>query len=303
MSGRLHSDLLVDFGARGEPLGVGPALDDFLGLRVAGLGLLGHVVEEVEHQQGLLQAFGRDTCDFGIVEQLDQRVHVVAADHGAEQLGGLGLADQADLDVTVRDGSQEAGLDLGGIVDARRHAVRQQIHQEGFLARRRVLDQLDDVGDLLGVERQRRDAEGGALGDMLAIGLQHGVALQKNGARVSTLFYILYKTCQGPARQSRRWMQPWILPQARSDARCAWARPTCSEGRPMGEPPVIDRARREAFRDSAARVRSRICRSGRAGASPGAARQPPGRLLRTAMQKHAAGTAGSSALRGAAPHR
>jgi hypothetical protein len=46
--------------AAGEPLGVGPALHHLVGLGVAGLGLGGHVVEEVEHQQGLLQALGGD---------------------------------------------------------------------------------------------------------------------------------------------------------------------------------------------------------------------------------------------------
>jgi hypothetical protein len=43
----------------------------------------------------------------GVVQQLDQRLDVVAADHGAEQLGGLGLGDQADLDVAMRHGGQE----------------------------------------------------------------------------------------------------------------------------------------------------------------------------------------------------
>jgi hypothetical protein len=40
--------------------------------------------------------------------------------------------------------------------------VREQVHQEGFFACGRGLDQLDEIGDLLRVERQRRDAERGA---------------------------------------------------------------------------------------------------------------------------------------------
>ena len=99
-------DGLGYLGAAGEPFGIGPALHDLLGLGVASLGLVGHVVEEVEHQQGLLQAFGGDAGDLGVVQQFDQRVHVVAADHGAQQFGRLGLADQADLEGTVRDGGQ-----------------------------------------------------------------------------------------------------------------------------------------------------------------------------------------------------
>jgi hypothetical protein len=50
----------------------------------------------------------------------------------------LALADQADLQVAVRHGGQEAGLDLGGVVHARRHAVGQQVHQEGVFAGRRA---------------------------------------------------------------------------------------------------------------------------------------------------------------------
>jgi hypothetical protein len=68
----------------------------------------------------------------------------------------------------------ERGLDLGGVVDAGRHAVRQQVQQERLLAGRRRLDQLDQLGGLLRIQRQRRDAERGAFGGMLAIGLQHG---------------------------------------------------------------------------------------------------------------------------------
>jgi hypothetical protein len=51
----------------------------------------GDVVEEVEHQQRLLQAVAATWRDFDVVQQVDQRLDVVAADHGAEQLGGLGL--------------------------------------------------------------------------------------------------------------------------------------------------------------------------------------------------------------------
>jgi hypothetical protein len=58
--------------AAGEPLGIGPALHHFLGLGIAGLGLGGHVVEEVEHQQRLLQRLGGHAGHFGVVQQLDQ---------------------------------------------------------------------------------------------------------------------------------------------------------------------------------------------------------------------------------------
>jgi hypothetical protein len=43
---------------------------------------------KVEHQQGVLQRLGGLPADLGVVEQFDQRMHVVAAQHGAEQFGG-----------------------------------------------------------------------------------------------------------------------------------------------------------------------------------------------------------------------
>src|SRR5690606_10266247 len=64
---------------------------------------------------------------------------------------------------------QIAGLDLGRIVHARRHAVGDQLEQEGFLTGRRCLDEFDDIGGLLRGERQRRDTERGAFGDMLTV--------------------------------------------------------------------------------------------------------------------------------------
>ena len=141
-------------------------MHDFFGLGVAGLGFFSDVVEEVEHQQGFLQAFSGHGSHFGTVEQLDQGVHVVATHHGTEQLGGLGFGDQADFDFTVRHGGQEGGLDLGGVVHTWGHAVGHQVHQKGVFASRWVLDQFDQGRDLLGVQRQGRNTQSGALGGM-----------------------------------------------------------------------------------------------------------------------------------------
>jgi hypothetical protein len=107
-------------------------------------------------------------------------MHVVTTDHGAQQFGGLGLGDQPDADVTVRDGGQKAGLDLGGVVHARRHAVGQQVQQEGILTGGRGLDQLDQLGDLLGIKGKGWDAEGGAFGNVLAVGVEHEVLQLKS---------------------------------------------------------------------------------------------------------------------------
>ena len=172
-------DFLGHFGAAGEPLGIGPGLHHFFGLGVAGLGLVGHVVEVVKHQQRLFQRFSRHDGHFGVVQQLDQGVYVVATDHGAQQLGGLGFGDQANLNVTMGHSGQEAGLDLGCIVHAGRHAVGEQVQQKGFFTGGRVLDQLDHIGHLFGIQGQGGDAQLGAFGHVFTVGLQHACSLQR----------------------------------------------------------------------------------------------------------------------------
>jgi hypothetical protein len=45
----------------------------------------------------------------------------------------------------MRDGGQERCLDLGGVVDPGRHAVRDQLHQEVLFAFGGILDQFDKI--------------------------------------------------------------------------------------------------------------------------------------------------------------
>ncbi|MNT18641.1 hypothetical protein D3C72_1538560 [compost metagenome] len=131
-------------------------------------------MEEVEHQQGLLQTLGGDGADHRVGQQVDQRLDVIAADHGAQQLGGALARQRRHREVAVSHGRQEGGLDLGRIVHAGRHAMGQQIQQLqlGFTGRR-GLDQLDQGGGLLGRQRQRRNAQGRAFGDVKTIGFEH----------------------------------------------------------------------------------------------------------------------------------
>jgi len=166
-------DALRHFRTAGEPLGIGPALQHGPGAGVALVGLFLDVVELVEHQQGFLQALSGHGSHGSVVEQIDQRREVVAAQHGAQQLGGLFAADECAFFRTVRHGCQVAGLDLGGIVHAGRHAVRDQIDQSCLLACRRVLQQLDQFAGLLGAQGQWRDAQCGAFGHMVTVGFQH----------------------------------------------------------------------------------------------------------------------------------
>jgi hypothetical protein len=73
---------------------------------------------------------------FGVAQQVDHRLDVVAAQHGAQQLGGLDLGDQAAGEFALGNLGQELGLHLGGVVNAGGNAVGQQLHQEGLFTGR-----------------------------------------------------------------------------------------------------------------------------------------------------------------------
>ena len=166
-------DALGHFGAAGKPFGVGPALQHGLGEGVALVGLFLDVMELVEHEQRLLERFGSHGSHGSVVKQIDQRREVVAAQHGAQQLRGLLTADEAAHFRAMGHGGQVAGLDLGGIVHARRHTVRDQVDQGCFLASRRVFQQLDQFAGLLGAQGQWRNAQCSTFGHMVTVGFQH----------------------------------------------------------------------------------------------------------------------------------
>ena len=97
----------------------------------------------------------------------------------------------------MRHSSQERGFDFGSIVHARWHAVRQQVHQEGFFTRGRRFDQLDQFSRLLGIQRQWGDAQRCALGYVVTVGFQH-------------IFSPVYQIKKGLFRRHRRPIQkPW----------------------------------------------------------------------------------------------
>ena len=103
-------------------------------MRVALVGLGLHVEELVEHQQGFLQCIGGHAGDDFVVQQVDQRADVVAAELGAEQFGGAGAVDQRAGLGAVCHGGQVAGFDHRGFVDTGRHAVGDEVQQRGFIA-------------------------------------------------------------------------------------------------------------------------------------------------------------------------
>ncbi|MCY1504343.1 hypothetical protein D9M68_385090 [compost metagenome] len=169
-----------------EPLAVSPGLQHGLGRGIALLGALGDVVEGVEHQQGVLQLLGGGVGQLGAVQQFDQGGDVVAALHGAQQLDGAGLVDQRGSGFALGDGGEEAGLDVGCFVHARRNAIGDQVQKELLFAGRRVLQQFDQACGLLGVQRLGYDTQGSTLFYVFAVGFKHSISLISGpGGRVS----------------------------------------------------------------------------------------------------------------------
>ena len=172
-----HGDrqALGHLGARGEPLAVGPGAQHRSRVGVARIGLFLHVVEIVEHQKGLLQPLGRRRAAVGVVQQVDHRLDVEPAQHGAQQLRRPHLVDQRTAVLALGDAGQIARLDPGRVVHARRHPAGQQLHQKIPLARRRISQQLNQLLRLLRRQRKRRNALRCALGDMGSVGFEHGL--------------------------------------------------------------------------------------------------------------------------------
>ena len=181
------------FGAAGEPLGIGPGLHHRFGQRIAFVGLLFDVVKLVEHQQGFLQTFGSNRCAGFVVEQINEGGEVVAAQHGAQQLGGFFGAEQGAFFGAMGDGRQIAGLDLRRVVHTSGHAVGDEVHQGGFLTLGRVFQQLNEFAGLLGAQGQGGNAQGSAFCHMVTVGFQHlklqkkltviGIGFEQIGAR------------------------------------------------------------------------------------------------------------------------
>ena len=167
-------------GARGEPLGIGPRLHDSLGVTsagVAGFGQLLHIVEVVEHQKRVLQRMGSRGAAFGASQEIDQRLDVEAAQHGAQEFRRADLGDRRARLLALGDFRKELGFDLGGVVHARRHAVGKQLDEERFLARWRIFQQGNQFGGLPRRQRQGRNPEGGAFGGLGTVGFEHGQIL------------------------------------------------------------------------------------------------------------------------------
>ena len=168
-----QADLVGQHRAVFEPLAVSPGLQHAFGVNVTVLGAFSDVVEGVEHQQGVLEFFGGDWRQFGVVQQVDQGHDVVAALHGAEQFNSAFLVDQRGFGFAFGEGGQEAGLYIGCFVHARWNAIGDQVNEESFFASRGILQQLDQACSLFGVKRLGNDTQCCTLFDMFAVGFKH----------------------------------------------------------------------------------------------------------------------------------
>ena len=155
----------------GEPLGIRPGLHQLLGVGIAGLHFLRHIMEGIEDQRGVRQRLHRIRRQGGVVQQFNQRAHVIAAEHGAQHLYRVLPADQRRLDLAMRQIGEEGRLDVSGLVHPGRNAVLEQVEQEIVFAGRRCFQQFHQGGGLFGGKRQRRQTLRGALGDVVTIGL------------------------------------------------------------------------------------------------------------------------------------
>ena len=80
---------------------------------------------------------------------------------------------------------QELGLDLGGIIDTRRHAVGDQFDQRSLFALRRVLQQGHQFGGLL-LDSGSGDTEGSTFSDVGAIGFARRLPLSERLLKKTT---------------------------------------------------------------------------------------------------------------------
>ena len=137
---------------------------------IAFFGFFLHVVEGIKHQQRVFQTFGGDGGELVVVQKLDQGMDVVAAEHGAQEFGGVFGGNQRACGAAFGNGGKKRGFDFGRIVHAGRYAVGEQIDQKLMVfAGGRVFQQFHQIGGLLGGEGQGGDAQSGALGGGLAV--------------------------------------------------------------------------------------------------------------------------------------
>ncbi len=166
-------DLLGQLRAGEEPLGISPGLHHLLGVDIARLGLLFHVVEGVKHQQGVGEPLGGKRRQSGVIQQVDQRLNVVTTLHGAQQLNGFGGSQDGRVGFALSDGGEETGFDIGRFINTGGNTGGQQLFQKVFFASGRVLEKFYQGGDLLCIQRLGNHALGGTFCDVFTVCFKH----------------------------------------------------------------------------------------------------------------------------------
>lgn len=107
------------------PFALGPGLDHLLGIGIAGLAQLQHVVKGIENQQGVAEGAGCCRCNLtpGIPQQIQQNLDVVAPQHGAQELHRPQGSDQRGFNLLLGHSGQKARFHIGGFTDPRRDAL------------------------------------------------------------------------------------------------------------------------------------------------------------------------------------
>ena len=108
-----------------------------------------------------------------MVQQVDQRLNVVTTLHGAQQLDGFGSAKDGRVGFALGDSGEEAGFDIGRFINTRGNTGGQQLFQKVLFASGRVLEQLNQGGDLLCVQRFGNHAFGGTFCDVFTVCFKH----------------------------------------------------------------------------------------------------------------------------------
>ncbi len=130
-------------------------------------------MESVEHQQRALQAFRGNSGQGLVVEQVDQWLNVIAAQHRAQQFSCFFRRNQRAFFGAESNGGQVRCFNLGGVVNACWYTIGNQLDQVLFFTGRRILQQFDEVCRLLSRQRKRGDAKRSAFSNVLAVVIQH----------------------------------------------------------------------------------------------------------------------------------
>ena len=145
-------------------------LDDLVRLHE----IAGHWSESARVRRKRLHFFTENQLvvhELRTLAQIDERLNVVATLHGTQQLDGTLGRDDGGYGFTLGYGSQETSLHIGRLIHPWRNAIGQQIQQYLFFPSRGILQQLNQTGNLFGIQWFRRDALSGTLGKVLTIAL------------------------------------------------------------------------------------------------------------------------------------